>query len=472
VGKHTGFMEYQRESVPKRKIPERIKDFKEIEELLSNKKIEIQAKRCMDCGIPYCHVFGCPVVNRIPEWNDLIASNHWRKALDILHTTNNFPEFTGRVCPAPCEDACTLSINEEPVLIKHIELQIIERGWNMGWVIPEPPPYKSGKKVAIIGSGPAGLAAAQQLARSGHDTVVFEKAGRIGGLLRYGIPDFKLEKQYLDRRLDQIRREGVKFEINADIGKDITIHYLKRSFDAILITAGAIIPRDLDIPGRNSNGIYFAMDFLTQQNRRNSGEKIPPEEEISAKNKRVLVIGGGDTGADCVGTSRRQGAKSITQVEILPQPPASRLLNNPWPTWGNILRKSSSHEEGCERYWNILVKEFIAEKNIVKKVRYAKIEWSADLKTFKAQARSSAEFDADLVILAMGFLHVQHDPLTSNTDIKLNQRENIIIDNHHMTTEAGIFAAGDSVTGASLVVTAIHQGRRAAECIHKYLSSS
>jgi glutamate synthase (NADPH/NADH) small chain len=472
VGKHTGFMEYKRESVPKRKIVERVKDFKEIEDLLSNKKIEIQAKRCMDCGTPYCHVFGCPVVNRIPEWNDLIANNHWRKALDILHATNNFPEFTGRVCPAPCEDACTLSINEEPVLIKHIELQIIERGWNMGWVVPEPAVHKSGKKVAVIGSGPAGLAAAQQLGRSGHDTVVFERADRIGGLLRYGIPDFKLEKQYLDRRLDQMQKEGIKFETNADIGKDIIIDYLKRSFDAILITAGSTVPRDLNVPGRESNGIHFAMDFLTLQNRRNAGDKITPEEEISAKNKQVLIIGGGDTGADCVGTARRQGAKSIIQVEILPQPAAIRAANNPWPTWANIQHKSSSYEEGCERHWNVLVKEFIAEKNNVNKVRYAKIEWSADRKIFKEQPRTMAEFDTNLVILATGFLHLGHDPLIRNTEIKIDQRENILIDNQYMTTEAGIFAAGDSVTGASLVVTAIHQGRGAAECIHKYLSSS
>jgi glutamate synthase (NADPH/NADH) small chain len=471
MGKHTGFMDYKREAIPKRKIAERIKDYREIEELLSHTKIEFQGKRCMDCGVPSCHSFGCPLSNRIPDWNYLISRNQWQKALDVLHSTDNFPEITGRICPAPCEDACTLSINEEPVMIRHIELQIIERGWNMGWIQPEPAPYKTGKRVCIIGSGPAGLAAAQQLSRAGHEVVVYERSDRIGGLLRYGIPDFKLEKQFLDRRLNQLIKEGVKFEPNVDAGIDLSIDYIGRSFDSILISAGATVPRDLTIPGRDLKGIHFAMDFLIQQNKRNAGDKIPAEQEISAKNKHVLVIGGGDTGSDCVGTAKRQGAKSITQIEIMPKPPENRSWNNPWPTWAQILRSSTSHEEGCERHWNIMTKEFIGESEKVKKVKYVKIDWSRDMTKFKEIPGSNGEFEADLVLLAMGFMHLRHDPLITNTDIKLDTLSNIIIDHNHMTSKKGIFAAGDSVVGASLVVTAINQGRKAAEGINFYLNN-
>jgi glutamate synthase (NADPH/NADH) small chain len=464
-----GFMDYKRESMPKRKINERIRDYREIEGLLPPNKLKEQATRCMNCGVPSCHSYGCPVENRIPDFNDLISREHWHKALDVLHATCNFPEFTGRVCPAPCEAACTLSINDDPVTIRHIELQIIEHGWHMGWIEPEPASFSSGKRVAVVGSGPAGLAAAQQLARGGHQVVVFEKADRIGGILRYGIPDFKLEKQVIDRRLKQLTAEGVVFENGVVIGKDIALKYLQRSFNAVVITAGATVPRDLKIPGRDLKGIYFAMNFLTQQNRRIAGDKIPPEEEISARGKHVLVIGGGDTGSDCVGTCIRQGAKNVIQIEILPRPPERRADSNPWPVWPQIFRSSTSHEEGCERYWNIVSKAFIGRNGEIDKVDYAEIEWSENHRELKERPGTQSSYKADLVLLSMGFLHLQQNPLFEDIDVKINKRGNIEVDTNMMSRVPGIFAAGDSVTGASLVVTALHQGRRAAEGINRYL---
>jgi glutamate synthase (NADPH/NADH) small chain len=471
MGNPTGFILYKRADLPKRKIDERIKDYREIEGLLPQKKLKEQATRCMNCGVPTCHMFGCPVENRIPDFNDLLSRDHWHKALDVLHATINFPEFTGRICPAPCEAACTLAINELPVTIRHIELQIVEHGWQMGWIKPEPASFASGKKVAVVGSGPAGLAAAQQLVRNGHQVVVFEKAGKIGGLLRYGIPDFKLEKHFIDRRLQQMETEGVVFEPGVDIGKDISLTYLQRAYHAVLITAGATVPRDLSIPGRALKGIHFAMEFLTRQNQQIAGNKIAVADEITAKGKNVVVIGGGDTGSDCVGTSIRQGAKKVIQVEILPKPPDIRPDSNPWPTWPKILRNSTSHEEGCERYWNIASKEFVGKDGRLEKVKYSEIAWNNAMTEFKELPGTTGEYPADLVLLSMGFLHVQHNPLFEDFAIKSDPRGNIIVDANMMSIIPGIFAAGDSVTGASLVVTALYQGRRAAEGINRYLSS-
>jgi glutamate synthase (NADPH/NADH) small chain len=472
---HTGFMKYERLDPPKRAVKKRIKDFKEFEELLPVESLTQQAARCMYCGVPSCHSFGCPLQNRIPDWNDMVHRGHWKRALELLHRTNNFPEITGRICPAPCEAACTLSINQSAVLIRHIELQIIEEGWQKGWIQPEPSQYKTGKRVAIVGSGPAGLAAAQQLARYGHEVVVFEKMDRIGGILRYGIPDFKMEKWIIDRRLEHLRKERVTFETSVDAGIDISARYMKRSFDAMVIATGAVVPRSLDIPGSNLQSIHFAMDFLIQQNRRLAGDALRPEEQITVKDKNVVVIGGGDTGSDCVGTARRLGADKIVQIEILPKPPLERSLNNPWPTWPNILRSSSSHQEGCKRLWSILVQKFVGDNNKVKQLECVKLEWYQSDKTGKAEFRqipgSEFSIQADLVLLATGFLHVEHGPLLKNLNIKINHQGNIIVDTNQMTSTPGVFAAGDSVLGASLVVKAIAQGRKTAEGVQRYLTT-
>ncbi|MFC1490762.1 glutamate synthase large subunit, partial [Candidatus Latescibacterota bacterium] len=461
------YMEHKRKNPPKRPIKERIGDYKEIEKLLPEKEVELQASRCRDCGIPYCHSFGCPVSNKIPDWNLLVIGKAWEQALESLHSTNNFPEITGRICPAPCESACTLAINMPPVSIRHIELQIAEMGWKKGWIEPKPAKSKTGGKVAVIGSGPAGLATAQQLARLGHTVTVYEKDSRIGGILRYGIPDFKLEKHVIDRRVEQMKAEGVIFETNVNVGADISAGYLKRSFDAIIITAGASVPRDIEAAGRDLDGIHFAMDFLTQQNKENAGDKIPKQNKISAKGKNVLVIGGGDTGSDCVGTSQRQGAKKIYQVEILPKPPETRAADNPWPSWPIILRTSSSHEEGCERMWSLLTKEFKGKNGIVKSVRLAEIEWTQENGRYVFKEIPGSEFvlKAELVLLAMGFLH-----LIGEFGLKTDCCGNLEVDSNLMTSEPGIFAAGDSVMGASLVVRAIDQGRKAAEATNKYLA--
>ncbi|MFC1693858.1 glutamate synthase small subunit, partial [Candidatus Latescibacterota bacterium] len=465
------YLEYKRKDPPKRPVNERIKDFKEVEKLLRVDQVEIQASRCRDCGIPYCHNFGCPVNNRIPDWNIMIAENSWKQALEILHLCNNFPEITGRICPAPCEPACTLSINMPAVSIKHIELQIIEKGWKNGWIEPQPASTKTGKRIAIIGSGPAGLAAAQQLARKGHSVIVYEKDDRIGGILRYGIPDFKLEKWVIDRRLKQMRIEGVNFETNVNVGIDISVGYLKRSFDAIIITAGSKVPRDLHIPGREFSGIHFAMDFLTQQNRENAGDEIPVDEKISASGKSVLVIGGGDTGSDCVGTSRRQGATNIYQVEILPRPPETRLYNNPWPDWPMIMRTSSSHEEGCERMWAVMTKEFLGKDGKVDSIRLVELEWLQNngKQVFREIGGTEFEIKIQLVLLSMGFLHFEHCPLVEGFGLKTDERGNVDVNSQSITSVPGVFAAGDSVLGASLVVKAISQGRNTAEAVDRYL---
>ncbi len=467
------YMEYDRKEPPKRPVKKRIGDYKEVEKFLNIKDIEIQASRCRDCGIPYCHYFGCPLNNRIPDWNLRITGKSWKQALEILHRCNNFPEITGRVCPAPCEASCTISINMSAVSIKHIELQIVEKGWKSGWIEPKPALNKTGKKISVIGSGPAGLAAAQQLARKGHFVTVFEKDDRIGGILRYGIPDFKLEKWVIDRRLDQMRAEDIIFETNVNVGVDLSVGYLKRSFDAIIITTGSRVTRDIKAPGRELEGIHFAMDYLSLQNRKNAGDRIPGDKTFSASGKNVLVIGGGDTGSDCIGTSRRQGAKNIYQIEILPQPPETRAFENPWPDWPAIMRTSSSHEEGCERIWSVLVKEFIGKNGRVNSIRLVKIEWSQKngKQEFYEIPGTEFEIEAELVLLAMGFLHLEHGTLVKELGLETDKIGNLIIDQNFMTSVPGIFAAGDSVTGASLVVKAINQGRNAAETVDNYLAN-
>ncbi len=473
MGKPTGFMDYTRIDPKKRPVAERISDYKEIEQMLPLEELTRQAARCMDCGVPSCHAYGCPVVNRIPDWNDMIYSGHWKRALDLLHSTNNFPEVTGRICPAPCETACTLGINQPAVSIRHIELQIIERGFEEGWIYPETTNRRTDKRVAIIGSGPAGLAAAQQLARAGHEVVVFEKDDRVGGLLRYGIPDFKMEKWVIDRRLEQMQAEGVRFETGVYAGIDMSARFLSRSFDAIVITAGATVPRDLDVPGRDLEGIHFAMPFLSQQNRIVAGDIVPDDQRFTANGKDVVVVGGGDTGSDCVGTSRRHGAKSITQIEILPQPPQDRTVQNPWPEWPNIMRSSTSHEEGCGRKWSILTKKFKGKDGKVQSLECVEITWSEpdtnDRRSFKEIPGSEFELKADLVLFATGFVHVEHGPLVQDLALKLDGRGNIQVDSNFMTSTEGVFAAGDTVMGASLVVRAIAQGRKAAEGVKKFL---
>lgn len=473
MGKPTGFLEFNRVDPQKRPVKQRIKDYNEIEIPLPLDELTKQAARCMDCGIPFCHAFGCPLANIIPDFNDLVYKGNWEKALEILHSTNNFPEVTGRICPAPCEAACTLSINEPAVTIRQIEFQIVERGWKEGWIKPRISPVKTGKKIAVVGSGPAGLAAAQQLARNGHDVVLYEKDSRIGGLLRYGIPDFKLNKNVIDRRMQQMTAEGVVFEPNVYVGKDVSAAYLKKKFDAILITAGAGTPRNLNVPGRNLKGIYFAMEFLGQNNRRVAGDDITQSEKINAKGKNVVVIGGGDTGSDCIGTSIRQGAKSVTQIELLPKPPEERPAGNPWPEWPQTIRTSTSQLEGCKRMWSINTKKFIGEKGQVKKLKCVKLDWSKpDKKSgapFSEISGSGFELKADLVFLAMGFVHVEHGPLVQDYNLKLDKRGNIIVDDCYRTSESAVFAAGDAATGASLVVRAINHGRRAAAEIDKFL---
>lgn len=474
MGKETGFLLYERQDPTKRPVAERTGDYREIEQPLTVHELERQATRCMDCGIPFCHAFGCPVRNLIPDWNNMVYKQQWRRALDLLHATNNLPEVTGRVCPAPCEPACTLAINRPAVSIKQIELQIVEHGWERGWIEPEPPPRRTGKKAAVIGSGPTGLCAAQQLCRAGHHVVVFERADRIGGILRYGIPDFKLEKWVLDRRLEQMTAEGVAFETGVEAGTDLSVRYLRRTFDCVLIAAGARQPRGLDVPGRDLDGVHFAMTYLTQQNRRNAGQSIPPDQAISAEGKNVVVIGGGDTGSDCVGTARRQGAKSITQIELLPEPHAERPADNPWPTWPNVLRTSSSHQEGCTRLWSILTREFVgSEQGGVQKLRCVKIDWATPegggRPAFTEIPGSEFEIEAELVLLALGFIRVEHGPLITDLEIDTDERGNITVDANFMTSAEGVFAGGDSVLGASLVVRAIHLGRQAAAAIDRYL---
>lgn len=475
MGKTNGFIKYQRQDPVSEPVKSRIKHFNEFSRTGNRTTIARQGARCMDCGIPFCHSSaGCPVSNLIPEWNDLVYKNLWREAYQRLEETNNFPEFTGRLCPAPCETACTLSINDNPVSIKQIELAIIENAFKRKWVQPLPPAWETGKRIAVIGSGPAGLAAAQQLRRAGHDVTVYEKSKRIGGLLRYGIPDFKLEKWIIDRRLRQMQEEGVKFETDINIGTDISARYLQKSFNVILLATGAGKARDLDIPGRDLNGVLQAMDYLTQANHSINGD-IEPGQFEDARGRHVLVLGGGDTGADCVGTAIRQGAASVKQYEILPKPADWQHSWNPsWPSWPAVLRSSSSHAEGCQRDWAILTKSFVGKKGRLSAVNCIRVEWSGGIGPggMKMTEILGSDFKAkaDMVILAVGFVHAEHDRLLEKIGVEYDQRGNIQTDKFYQTNIPAVFSAGDAHVGASLVVTAINEGRRAAAAVHEYLS--
>ncbi len=469
MGKPSGFMEYKWQGPSARPVQERIKDYEEIYPLLPEETLRTQAARCMDCGIPFCQGVGCPVENLIPEFNDLIYRNRWREALEVLHSTNNFPEFTGRVCPAPCEPACVVAIHDEPVSIKQIELQIIEKGFEQGWVDPQPPSQETGKRVAVVGSGPAGLACAQQLRRVGHTVVLYEKQDRLGGLLRYGIPDFKLDKGILDRRLRQLKAEGVDFRTNVHVGSDVSARYLVRQYDAVCLAGGAMQPRELPVPGRELKGVHFAMDFLEQQNRRLAGESIPGDEEILATGKRVVIIGGGDTGADCVGTSNRQGATRISQIEILPQPPQTSNPDTPWPTWPNVFRTGSSHEEGCTRYWSRMTTRLEGEDGGVGRLHGVEVELDTATGKLTEKSGTGFEMEVDLVLLAMGFVHPVHDGMIEELELIRDGRGNVMADKNFLTSQEKVFSAGDMVRGASLVVDAIFQGREAARGIDKFL---
>ena len=473
MGNPTGFLEIEKKERNYEDPKDRLKHFKEFIVPLTNEEVSKQGSRCMDCGIPYCHQ-GCPVNNLIPDWNDLVYKHEWKNALDTLHSTNNFPEFTGRICPAPCEAACTLNLTDNPVSIKTIECSIVDYGWEKGWIKPQLPKKHTDKKVAIIGSGPAGLACAQQLARLGHSVVVYEKNERIGGLLRIGIPDFKMEKTLIDRRMAQMQSEGVQFKTNSEIGNNISTNQIIDNFDAVSVCIGSEVPRNLEVKGRNLKGIHFAMDFLSQQNDMVAGKTISKGILISAKGKKVLVIGGGDTGSDCVGTSNRQGATSVHQLELLPQPPVNENKQLTWPNWPMKLRTSSSHQEGCERQWSILTKSFEGNENgEVTKLICVEVEWKkSEDGSMKMIEVEDSEFtiEADLVLLAMGFIHPIHDGLVNNLRLKLDNRGNVEADEISFKTSSDkVFVAGDCRRGQSLVVWAISEGRKCAERIDNFL---
>jgi len=468
MGKPTGFKEFERQAVPYRDPLERVQDFLEIFTAPAELHLRTQGARCMDCGVPFCHT-GCPVNNLIPDWNDLAYNGRWQSAIRRLHATNNFPEFTGRICPAPCEAACVLGINQPAVSIKLIERSIVERAWDEGWIQPEPPEHNTGKRVAVVGSGPAGLAAAQQLRRAGHSVTVYEKNDRIGGLLRYGIPNFKLEKHVIDRRINQMRAEGVTFLTNAHVGGNVPVEALTDHYDAILLAGGAEHPRDLSIPGRELKGIHFAMEFLPQQNHRCEGDLVDAATSIHAEGKRVLIIGGGDTGADCLGTSHRQGAKSVHQFEIMPKPPEQRAASTPWPMWPLQLRTESAHEEGGIRDWSINSIKFTGDENgNVKQLHALRV---GPPPKFEAISGSEFTLDVDLVLLAMGFLGPIRNGMVEQLGVALDQRGNIAANPEYMTSVDGVFAAGDMRRGQSLVVWAISEGRKAAAAVDRYLAA-
>jgi len=467
MGKTSGFLEFTREVPDRRPVTERVNDWFEIYLPFPEEKIKLQGARCMDCGIPFCHT-GCPVTNIIPDWNDLVWRGRWREAARVLHSTNNFPEFTGRICPAPCEASCVLGINEPPVTIKNIEKTIIDRAWQEGWVTPEPAAVRTGKDVAVIGSGPAGMAAAQQLARAGHNVTVFEKSDRIGGLLRYGIPHFKMEKHLIDRRIAQMSAEGVEFVVNAKVGGNVPVADLRRIYDAIVIAAGAEHPRDLKVPGRELKGIHFAMDFLPQSNKRCEGDMVP--DQIFATGKRVIIIGGGDTGADCLGTSHRQKAAHIAQFELLPKPPETRAPHTPWPMWPMQLRVESSHEEGGLRDWSVSTVRFSGDEHgNVKKLHGVRVGAPPN---FAAIPGSEFEMDVDLVLLAMGFTGPVRNGMLDELGVAIDARGNVVAGEDFQTSEPGIFVAGDARRGQSLVVWAIAEGRKAARSVDEFLMGS
>jgi glutamate synthase (NADPH/NADH) small chain len=470
MGKVTGFMEIQRHDRPYKPVGERVHFYKEFIMPLPDAEMSKQGARCMDCGIPFCQT-GCPINNIIPDWNDLVYRQNWRDALEVLHSTNNFPEFTGRICPAPCEAACTLNINDDPVAIKSIEQAIVDKGWKEGWIVPQPSARKTGKRIAVVGSGPAGMACAQQLARAGHDVVLFEKSDRIGGLLRYGIPDFKMEKHHIDRRAEQMRAEGVEFRTGIHVGVNYDAKKLLAEFDAVVVSGGSEQPRELEVPGRELEGIYFAMDFLPLQNKVVAGDKV--QNQIVATGKHVIVIGGGDTGSDCIGTSIRQGAKSVTNFELMPQPPEQEDKPLTWPYWPMKLRTSSSHEEGCERDFAILTKGFSGSNGKVATLRAVRLEWHKDDKgvtKMREVSDSGFEIAADLVLLAMGYLHPVHKGMLEQLGVQLDQRGNVKADtNRYQTSNPKVFAAGDMRRGQSLVVWAIREGRQAARAVDEFL---
>ncbi len=464
MGKSTGFMEFGRELPGTRDVKKRLNDYKELYIEFPDIKSNEQAARCMDCGIPFCHN-GCPLGNNIPEFNDAVYQNNWKKATEILHSTNNFPEFTGRICPAPCEASCILGINKPPVAIEHIEKTIAEKAFELGYTKARPPKHRTGKSVAVIGSGPAGLAAAAQLNKAGHLVTVFERAEEVGGLLRFGIPDFKLEKTVVKRRVDIMVDEGVVFKTNANVGVNILVETLMADYDAILLCGGSTMPRNLPLPGRELKGIYFAMDFLSQQNKVVSGINFK-EKQIMATGKNVVVIGGGDTGSDCVGTSNRHKAKSVTQIELLSQPPVERAKNNPWPEWPMTLRTSTSHEEGADRKWAILTKEFIGKDGKLTGLKLVDIKWGT--KGFKEIKGTERVISCELALLAAGFLHPQKEGMIDQLGVELDERGNVKTTNY-ATSVGGIYSAGDMRRGQSLVVWAISEGREAAREVDKYL---
>ena len=475
MGKPTGFIEIARRERSYTPEKERLKHYDEFTVPLSDPEVRQQGARCMDCGIPYCHD-GCPVNNIIPEWNDLVYQGEWRESLRILHSTNNFPEFTGRICPAPCEAACTLNITDQPVTIKTIEVSIVEKGWQEGWIVPRIAKRRTGKNIAVVGSGPAGMACSQQLARAGHSVVLYEKNARIGGLMRYGIPDFKMEKHFIDRRMAQMRAEGVEFRPNSHIGITIPIEEIQEKFDAVVLTGGAEHPRDMPVPGRELPGVHFAMEFLTQQNRRLNSEPLGEGPEIMATGKHVVVIGGGDTGSDCVGTSNRHGAASVTQLEIMPKPPEREDKALTWPDWPLKLRTSSSHDEGCERDWSILTKKIKERNGKIEALELVHITWGQDqggAMTMNEVPGSSFELKADLVLLAMGFVHPIKTGMLEDIGVELDRHGNVRADTvDYATSISGVWSAGDMRRGQSLVVWAIREGRQCARAVDQALMGS
>lgn len=473
MGKADAFLSIPRRTVPLEDVSERLGHYRDFHLSLSEEALADQASRCMDCGVPFCHGFGCPLGNLIPEWNDLVYQGRWQEACGRLHYTNNFPEITGRVCPSPCEAACTLGIGDDAVTIRQTELAIVERGWAEGWIKPLAPQEETGKKVAVIGSGPAGMAAAQQLRRAGHEVWLFERDDAMGGILRYGIPDFKLEKWVLDRRLQQLADEGVIFEASVEVGSDLSASYLRKRFDAVCLCVGARVSRDLDVPGRDLMGVHFAMDYLAQQNRRLAGKPISGP-EIQARGKRTVIIGGGDTGADCLGTALRQGALSVHQFEILPRPPATRDDSTPWPAWPHMLRTSPAHLEGGERRWCVATSELIGKDGQIAKLKGYEVEWSQSDASGPAKMSkvkgSEFSMDADLVLLAMGFTQPEHNGLLDSLGVAYDDRGNVLAGPDLETNLPGVFAAGDAQTGAWLVVRAIAAGRRMAASVDRKLS--